>query len=125
MSGVTLYEFMEAPQVLSVEQEKPKRNTTHHPRKRRTKIEIMAEREPKKFLQYIEENCIVDATLKKILTLIKDGKKADKYFSKRKYQSWELKPGDWIVKPYSPYLVHQILKGWMRGSYQLKKEVKR
>ena len=53
------------------------------------------------------------ADFRKFLDLIRNGQKADKSFLKAKNG---IKPGDWIVRPYSPHLVNVLRKAVQNGS---------
>ena len=50
------------------------------------------------------------------VTLIKNGDKAGKEFSRKSYPSLEsIKPGDWIVKPYQTNMVNLLRDCVKRG----------
>ncbi len=62
--------------------------------------------DPVAFVDEVQARYAVTGDFKKFIELIRNGQKADRSFQKAKNG---IKPGDWIVRPYSPYLV-QILR---------------
>ena len=65
------------------------------------------------FVDEVELRYDLTADFRKFLDLIRNGQKADKSFLKAKNG---IKPGDWIVRPYSPHLVNVLRKAVQNGS---------
>ena len=68
--------------------------------------------DPKAFVDEVELRYNLTADFIKFLDLIRNGQKADKSFQKAKNG---IKPGDWIVRPYSPHLVNVLRKAVENG----------
>ena len=68
--------------------------------------------DPKAFVDEVELRYNLTADFRKFLDLIRNGQKADKSFLKAKNG---IKPGDWIVRPYSPHLVNVLRKSLEKG----------
>ena len=62
--------------------------------------------DPAAFVDEIEARYAISGDFRRFIDLVRNGSKADKTFQKARNG---IKPGDWIVKPYSPYLL-QILR---------------
>ena len=67
---------------------------------------------PKEFIEEVERRYILTEDFKRFVNLIKNGAKADKkQVSKR--SPWNV--GDWIVEPYSIYLIRTLRKAIEKG----------
>lgn len=67
---------------------------------------------PKEFIEEVERRYALTEDFKRFVSLIKNGAKADrKQASKR--SPWNV--GDWIVEPYSIYLIRTLRKSIERG----------
>ena len=64
------------------------------------------------FVDEVELRYDLTADFRKFLELVRNGQKADKSFLKAKNG---IKPGDWIVRPYSPHLVNVLRKAVENG----------
>ena len=64
------------------------------------------------FVDEVELRYNLTADFRKFLDLIRNGQKADKSFQKAKNG---IKPGDWIVRPYSPHLMNVLRKSLEKG----------
>lgn len=69
---------------------------------------------PKEFIERVEQRYALDHDWKKYIKMIKYGVRADKTFSKK---GSKIKPGEWVVRSYSRYLVGQVLKAIRRGRF--------
>ena len=67
---------------------------------------------PKEFIDEVERRYVLTEDFKRFLNLIKNGSKADKKQATKR-SPWNV--GDWIVKPYSPYLIRTLRKAIERG----------
>lgn len=67
---------------------------------------------PKEFIGEVERRYILSEDFKLFISLIKNGSKADKKQATKR-SLWNV--GDWIVKPYSPYLVGVLRKAVEKG----------
>ena len=67
---------------------------------------------PKEFIGEVERRYMLTEDFKRFLNLIKSGSKADKKQATKR-SPWNV--GDWIVKPYSPYLIRTLRKAIERG----------
>lgn len=67
---------------------------------------------PKEFIGEVERRYVLPEDFKRFLSLIKNGSKADKKQATKK-SPWNV--GDWIVEPYSPYLIRTLRKAIERG----------
>ena len=67
---------------------------------------------PMKFVEEVERRYVLTEDFKRFLNLIKNGSKADKKQATKR-SPWNV--GDWIVKPYSPYLIRTLRKAIERG----------
>lgn len=72
----------------------------------------LSKTDPAAFVDEVEHRFITTEDFGKFISLIRKGAKADKSFQRSKTG---LRPGDWIVKPYSPYLVNVLRKAIERG----------
>ena len=66
----------------------------------------------KAFVDEVELRYKLTTDFRRFIDLIRNGQKADKSFQKAKNG---MKPGDWIVRPYSPHLVDVLRKAIERG----------
>ena len=67
---------------------------------------------PKEFIDEVERRYALTEDFKRFISLIKNGSKADKKQATKR-SPWNV--GDWIVKPYSPYLIRTLRKAIERG----------
>ena len=67
---------------------------------------------PKEFVDEVERRYVLSEDFKHFLHLLRDGAKADRYQATKK-SPWNV--GDWIVQPYSPYLVQVLRKAVEKG----------
>lgn len=70
---------------------------------------------PEKFVNEVEKNFKLDRDWKIYLRITREGSKADKSFEKKKYREGDIKPGDWLVAPYSGLRLKNILFAIRRG----------
>ena len=72
---------------------------------------------PEEFIREIERRYPdMPRIFRSFVTLIKNGDKAGKEFSRKSYPSLEsIKPGDWIVKPYQTNMVNLLRDCVKRG----------
>lgn len=68
--------------------------------------------DPRVFVDEVVRRFVLTGDFKHFIDLIRNGAKADKSFLKAKSG---IKPGDWIVKPYSPHLVNVLRKAVEKG----------
>ena len=68
--------------------------------------------DPKAFADEVELRYDLTTDFRKFLELVRNGQKADKSFQKAKNG---IKPGDWIVRAYSPHLVNVLRKAVENG----------
>ena len=73
--------------------------------------------DPKAFADEVELRYNLTTDFRKFLELVRNGQKADKSFQKAKNG---IKPGAWIVRPYSPHLVNVLRKAVERGRLVMK-----
>jgi hypothetical protein len=93
----------------------------------------IAEESPQEFVREVERRYPhMPMEVKKYIDLVKKGAKAGKEFQQRRYPKvGGIRPGDWIIEPYSPYLVQvlrSVVKKKLEGSdssyrWKMKKEV--
>ncbi len=67
---------------------------------------------PKEFVEEVERRHVLPEDFKRFISLIKDGSKADRKLATKR-SPWNV--GDWIVQPYSPYLIQVLRKAIERG----------
>ena len=67
---------------------------------------------PKEFIDEVERRYVLTEDFKRFVSLIKNGSKVDKKQATKR-SPWNV--GDWIVKPYSPYLIRTLRKAIERG----------
>ena len=72
----------------------------------------LAQRYPKEFIEEVERRYDLDRDWKIFIRITKEGCRADKSFNRKGSQ---IKPGDWLVRPYSKYRIQQVLKAIKRG----------
>lgn len=72
----------------------------------------LAERNPKEFIRVVEARFILDKDWTKFISALKKGVQADKSFSGKRSL---IKPGEWIVEPYSRLRVNLVLKCIQNG----------
>ena len=77
----------------------------------------LAHESPEEFIREVERRYPkMPEMFRKFISLVKEGEKAGKEFSRKKYPSMEsIKPGDWIVRPYQEYMVDVLKKCVKRG----------
>ena len=69
-------------------------------------------RYPKEFIEEVERRYYLDHDWKVFIRITKEGHRADKTFYRKRSP---IKPGEWIVRPYSNYRIEVILKAIKRG----------
>jgi len=67
---------------------------------------------PKEFVSEVVRRYNLNDDFRNFIRLIREGAKADKYQATKR-SPWHV--GDWIVRPYSPYLVNILRKAVERG----------
>ena len=67
---------------------------------------------PKEFIEEVERRYILTEDFKRFVNLIKNGAKADKKQASKR-SPWNV--GDWIVEPYSIYLIRTLRKAIGKG----------
>jgi len=67
---------------------------------------------PKEFIDEVERRYHLTPDFRNFINLVREGAKADRTVAK-KGSPWHV--GDWIVRPYSPYLVKVLRKAVERG----------
>ena len=72
----------------------------------------LSETDPAAFVDEVELRYSLSRDFKNLIALIRSGAKADKSFQKTKNG---IRPGDWIVRPYSPHLVNVLKKAVEKG----------
>ena len=77
--------------------------------------------DPKAFVEEVEVRYKLTTDFRKFLELVRNGQKADKSFLKAKNG---IKPGEWIVRPYSPHLVDVLRKSVENGRLLERERVK-
>ncbi len=78
----------------------------------------LANRYPEEFVKEVERRYHLDRDWKIFVRITKEGHRADKSFSGKRCP---IKPGEWIVRPYSPMRIANILKAIKSG--RLKEKV--
>ena len=76
----------------------------------------LAKRYPEEFIKEVERRYVLDRDWKKFIKATKEGHRADKSFNRKRSP---IKPGEWIVRPYSHYRIRVILKAIKRGRLEL------
>ena len=77
--------------------------------------------DPKAFVDEVEVRYKLTTDFRKFIDLIRNGAKADRSFQKAKCG---IRPGDWIVRPYSPYLVSVLRKAVEKGRLEEEERLK-
>ena len=72
----------------------------------------LAKRYPEEFIKEVERRYVLDRDWKVFIRITKEGHRADKAFSGKRSP---IKPGEWIVRPYSKYRIELILKAIKKG----------
>ncbi len=72
----------------------------------------LAKRYPEEFIKEVERRYVLDRDWKTFIKITKEGHRADKSFSGKRCP---IKPGEWIVRPYSYHRIDVILKAIRRG----------
>ena len=67
---------------------------------------------PREFIEEVERRYILNEDFKRFVNLIKNGAKADKKQASKR-SPWNV--GDWIVEPYSIYLIRTLRKAIGKG----------
>ena len=78
----------------------------------------LANRYPEEFVKEVERRYHLDRDWKIFVRITKEGHRADKSFSGKRCP---IKPGEWIVRPYSSVRINNILKAIESG--RLKEKV--
>ncbi len=78
----------------------------------------LAKRYPEEFVKEVERRYHLDRDWKIFIKITKEGHRADKSFSRKRCL---IQPGEWIVRPYSPMRIANILKAIKSG--RLKEKV--
>jgi hypothetical protein len=78
----------------------------------------LANRYPEEFVKEVERRYHLDRDWKIFSKITKEGNRADKSFSRKRCP---IQPGEWIVMPYSPLRIANILKAIESG--RLKEKV--
>ncbi len=69
-------------------------------------------RYPIEFIEEVERRYALDHDWKVFIRITKEGHRADKSFERK---GSTIKPGEWIVRPYSRYRIELILKAIKKG----------
>ena len=72
----------------------------------------LAKRYPEEFIKEVERRYDLDRDWRLFIKATKEGHRADKSFSRK---GCLIKPGEWIVRPYSNYRIEIILKAIKKG----------
>ena len=72
----------------------------------------LAKRYPEEFIKEVERRYLLDRDWRLFIKATKEGHRADKSFSRK---GCPIKPGEWIVRPYSNYRIEIILKAIKKG----------
>ena len=75
----------------------------------------LARTHPEEFILEVERRYELDSDWKIFICAIKEGCRADKSFTRKKYRPNDIKPGEWIVRPYSTYRINTVLKAIEKG----------
>ncbi len=67
---------------------------------------------PREFIEEVERRYVLTEDFKRFVSLIKNGAKADKKQASKR-SPWNI--GDWIVEPYSIYLIRTLRKAIEKG----------
>ena len=78
----------------------------------------LANRYPEEFVKEVERRYHLDRDWKIFIRITKEGHRAEKSFSRKRSP---IQPGEWIVRPYSPLRIANILKAIESG--RLKEKV--
>ena len=76
----------------------------------------LAKRYPEEFIKEVERRYVLDRDWKVFIKATKEGHRADRSFNRKRSP---IKPGEWIVRPYSNYRIEIILKAIKRGRLEL------
>ena len=77
--------------------------------------------DPEAFVNEVEQRYSLNEDFRRFIDLIRKGAKADRSFQKARCG---IRPGDWIVRPYSPYLVSILRKSVEKGRLVEEERVK-
>ena len=72
----------------------------------------LAKRYPEEFVNEVERRYHLDRDWEIFIRITKEGHRADKSFSRK---LCPIKPGEWIVRPYSPVRIQKILRAIKYG----------
>ena len=72
----------------------------------------LAQRYPKEFIEEVERRYFLDEDWKIFIRITREGHRADKSFSGKRSP---IRPGEWIIKPYSPIRIRNILRAIEKG----------
>lgn len=75
----------------------------------------LARKHPEEFIREVERRYELDRDWKIFIKAIKEGCKADKSFTKKKYRQNDIKPGEWMVRPYSAHRIKTVLRAIEKG----------
>ena len=72
----------------------------------------LAKRYPEEFIAEVERRYDLDQDWKVYIRLIREGSRADKSFARK---GSPVKPGEWIVRPYSGHRIEHVLRAVKSG----------
>ena len=75
----------------------------------------LARTHPEEFIREVEQRYELDRDWKIFIQAIKEGCKADRSFTRKKYRQNDIKPGEWVIRPYSKYRIRTVLKAIEKG----------
>lgn len=81
----------------------------------------LANRYPEEFVKEVERRYVLDRDWKVFIRITKEGHRADKSFNRK---GCPIKPSEWIVKPYSPMRIQNILMAIEKGRLKVKESVR-
>lgn len=77
----------------------------------------LSRRYPKEFIEEVERRYLLDRDWKVFIRITKEGHRADKTFE---IKGSQIRPGEWIVRPYSPMRIQNILRAIEKGRLKMK-----
>lgn len=80
----------------------------------------LSRRYPKEFIEEVERRYLLDGDWEIYIRITKEGHRADKTFERKGSQ---IRPGEWIVRPYSPMRIQNILMVIEKGRLKVKGSV--
>ena len=72
----------------------------------------LAAHHPREFIEEVDRRYDLDQDWKVYIRAIKEGSRADKSFARK---GCPIKPGEWIVRPYSRHRIEQVLRAVKSG----------